>query len=120
MILDFKLIYKDKEYCTSFIDGTGITENISFMVPEKTFIFISKEDYNNFSKPLSDEIDEDSFEKLSQENEISIQDILDKQIVYVKYNQKEDIQTILDYRAKFTDESAYAFLTLEVKELKYK
>jgi len=103
----------------TFIAGNDINNFLYGVLERKIFIFITKEDYANLPRETSTEIDKNSFEKLSEEKKITLFDILDKDVVYVKYNNDVEIKEILDLRKKFVDDETYGILSIEYKAFKY-
>jgi len=119
MILKIDLYTEGLNNSFTFMAGNDISNFLYDVLKRKIFIFITKEDYANLPRETSVEIDKCSFEKLSEEKKITLFDILKKDVVYVKYNNKAEIKEILDLRKKFVSDENYGILSIKYKALKY-
>jgi len=113
MILKFDLYTEGLNNSFTFIAGNEITDFLYSILKRKIFIFITKEDYANLPRETSTDIDKYSFEKLSEEKKITLFDILKKDVVYVKYNNKVEIKEILNLRKHFVNDESYGILSIE-------
>jgi hypothetical protein len=114
MIINFKLFYKNEIFITTFIAGSGLSNTINNIINEKLFVFINKNDYKILPEDMANEIDNKSFDDFQGENpEMTLHDLLNKDIVYVKYNNKNEINEILDLRFNFIKNRNYAIISVE-------
>jgi len=97
------------------INSAAKLENILYNeVQSKIFVYLSKEKYKKLNKEITEQIDETSFEDITPKNgeppKVTLEDILSKKVVFVKYNNKEEIQEINNFREKVTKEKAYIII----------
>lgn len=84
------------------------------LIKEKIFVFITKELYNSLDNNIKEDIDETSFEDIQSINgeppKVTLEDILAKKVVFVKYNkgnEKTEIEPIIQMRKELTQEVFY-------------
>jgi hypothetical protein len=74
----------------------------------KIFVFIDKNIYDNLPKETCEQIDEVDFEDtISQDGEppkVTLEEILEKKVVFVKYINKNFVNELISLRYKFTGE----------------
>jgi len=121
MIINFKLFHNNSEFITTFIAGSGISDNINNIIDEKLFVFIDKEDYIRLPLNMIEEIDEKSFNDFQGNNPaMTLSELLNKDIVYVKINNKKEINKILELRTNFTKNKNYGIISVEDFVPRYK
>ena len=68
------------------------------------FVYIKKELYEKLSDESKIIIDETSFDDIQGENpRVTLNEILEKDIVYVKYSNTNEIQTIQEFRKPYNN-----------------
>ncbi len=95
------------------IKNERLESTLYHLVNNNLFVFISKKDYENLDEKTTKEIDNISLENIqSNENKITLEDILKKKVVFVKYNNKNEIKEIIKMRDRVQGESYFAFLSV--------
>jgi len=116
-------VFKDNKEIikSSFLQIKNIEKYLYDIVGENIFVYISKEDYSSLLKCVTDNIPITNFDDVVGENpKVSLLDILSKEVVFVKYNNKSDIRNINDLRKNFVQENFHVEIEKLPKELRYK
>jgi hypothetical protein len=81
---------------------------------KKIFVFITKKIYNSLNKEITQEIDNISFPESIENSPITLEDILNKKVLFVKYNLEYEIKEIIKLRENINNDSFYII----IRELK--
>jgi len=118
--LQMNVYNENNKISNGYIDWfPSLKETLSIVFDgEKVFVFIDKKVYENLNTKIKKEIDDVSLESISK-NSTTIDDILSKNIVIVRYNKIEEIQEIISMRKNMTKLTLYATLEIYEEEFKY-
>jgi len=92
------------------VNEENLIQNLTKELDKNSFIFITKELYNSLNNEVIEEIDSISLDTVINNKELTIEDILNKDIIFIKINSKDEILEILELRKFYSSSKIFAEL----------
>ena len=105
------VVTSKNNFTKEYLPSSDIASDLYNLVNEPIFVYIKKEDYNLLNPEVVVQIDENKFENTPQENK-SIKEILNKKVLFIKYNNKEEIIQLTFLRKKATNNVSFIIMEL--------
>jgi len=102
------IISEDAEYTLD------INEELYEVLNEKIFVYLTEEIYNSFPKEITENMDDFNLEDTIPDSEgnvnVTLEEILNKKIVFIKYKNINEAQVINNMRYNITSEEHYVLI----------
>ena len=112
MCMCLKAHYKNEVY--EIQPSVEFHQQIFDITKEQTFVYINQETYNKLPQDIINEMSEYNFEDTIPQNgeepKITLEEILQKKVVFVKSTKPEEIDLINSLRIEFTKEDSYIII----------